>query len=124
MRTAYHFRGADGNAPKGRLTRGPPSFLEMPAMARRRSLRRRLFVDFAVIDIAHGDRPSPQRAGTTPREFQRHAAVQRGVDRLEIGFTDIRRHTRRCEGQTWRPDQVAGSFETEAPPHRHALLGP
>src|SRR4029077_16993296 len=41
---------------------------------------------------------------------------------LEIGFTDIRRRSRRCEGYAWWPNHVAGSLETEAHGHLHALF--
>src|SRR5258705_4830780 len=75
----------------------------------------------AIVDIADRDWPPGQRSAKPVGEFQRHTRVERGVDRLEIGRAGVRRHAGRGIGQARRSDDLAGTLETEAYRHLHAL---
>src|SRR5258708_6784063 len=54
------------------------------------SRRARLLAQLAIIDIADRDRPPGNRAAQSVGKFQRQAAVERGVDGLEIGRAGVR----------------------------------
>src|SRR5579872_5594826 len=42
-------------------------------------------VQFAIVDVANGDRPPGERAAKPVAESERHAGAKRSVDCLEIG---------------------------------------
>src|SRR6186713_65632 len=85
---AYHLTGLERNAPP------PVSWLLG------------LLAQIAIVHIPNRDRPPGQRTAEPAGEFQRHAGLKRGIDRLQVEATGIGRDARRGKGQARRSDDL------------------